>query len=145
MGLTALLIAMISGIAMAVQGSINSIMGKVTGLLEATLVVHVVGTGVILAGLFLLKLGKGDLARLPQVPWYAYLGGALGVAIVYGVIFSIPRLGVALATTAIIVGQVTTALTIDHFGLFGLEKISFTWVKGLGLALLAAGAKLMLK
>ncbi len=56
----------------------------------------------------------------------------------------IPRLGVASATTAIIVGQVLTALCIDHLGCFGLDKVPFTWTKLLGLALLAAGAWLLL-
>ncbi|MDN5366221.1 MAG: bacterial/archaeal transporter family-2 protein, partial [Thermacetogenium sp.] len=35
-------------------------------------------------------------------------------------------------------------LIIDHFGLFGLKEIPFTWWKLLGIVLLATGAKLML-
>ena len=58
--------------------------------------------------------------------------------------FSIPKLGVATATTAIIVGYVTTATLVDHFGLFGLQKIPFTWTKLIGVVLLAVGAKFML-
>ena len=54
------------------------------------------------------------------------------------------RIGVAAATTAIIVGQVGTALAIDHFGCFGLEKIPFTWIKAVGVACLALGGWLML-
>ena len=63
--------------------------------------------------------------------------------IIFGVAASIPRAGVANATTAIIIGQLITALLIDHFGLFGLEKVPFTFWKGLGLACLAAGGYLM--
>jgi transporter family-2 protein len=33
---------------------------------------------------------------------------------------------------------------IDQFGLFGLEKVSFTLLKFVGLVLLAVGARLML-
>lgn len=128
---------------MAVQGSLNSALGKVTGLLQATFVVHLIGT-VATGLLLLLPLSAGSLARLPQAPWYTFLGGALSVLIIYGVVASIPRLGAAVATTAIIVGQVGLATVIDHFGLFGLEKIPFNWVKLAGLALLAAGARLML-
>lgn len=146
MGLSiiALIIAAISGIAMALQGSINSALGKIIGLLEATFIVHVVGTLVTVAALFLFQLGQGNLSRLPQAPWYTYLGGAIGVLIIYGVVASMPRVGVANATTAIIVGQVITAMVIDHFGFFGLEQIPFSWWKALGLALLAAGARFML-
>jgi transporter family-2 protein len=73
------------------------------------------------------------------------LGGALGVLIIYAVAVSIPRLGVVSATTAIIVGQVTTAALVDHFGLFTLEPVPFTWLKALGFVLLVAGGWLMLR
>jgi transporter family-2 protein len=138
-----LLFAALAGAAMAVQGSWNSALGRVVGLAQATFVVHLVGS--LAAGLLLLlPLGAGSLTRLPQAPWYTFLGGILGVVIIYLVVASIPRLGVAVATTAIVVGQVGVAILIDHFGLFGLEKIPFTWLKLLGLALLAAGARLVL-
>ncbi len=139
-----MLVALLAGLAMALQGSLDSLLGKAVGLLEATFVVHVTGTLTVVVGLFVLGLGKGSLLKIAGAPWYSLVGGVLGVLIVYGVVFSIPKLGVAVATTAIIVGQVSTALAIDHFGLFGLEKIPFSWVKGAGLLLLAAGARLML-
>ena len=56
-----------------------------------------------------------------------------------------PLVGVAPATTAIIVGQVATAALIDHLGLFGMEKLGFEWLNGLGLLLLAAGGYLLLR
>jgi transporter family-2 protein len=43
-----------------------------------------------------------------------------------------------------VAAQVTTALLIDHFGLFGLQAIPFSWWKAAGLALLAIGTRLML-
>ena len=66
------------------------------------------------------------------------------MAIIALVATSIPRLGVAVATTAIIVAQVSTALLIDHLGLFGLQAVPFTWLKLVGMVLLAGGALLML-
>lgn len=141
--LIALLIAAVSGMAMAVQGSLNAVLGKYVGQIEATLIVHIIGS--VLAGLIVLVgLSKGNLGKLMQVPWYAYLGGILSVLIIYGVAASIPKVGVAVATTAIIVGQVSTAMLIDQFGCFGLEKIPFTFMKLIGLILLAVGARLML-
>lgn len=144
MFLIALLLACIAGVAMAIQGSMNTGLGRIIGLLEATFIVHVVGLAGVLTTLFLFRWGRGDLSKFSQAPWYLYLGGALGVIIVYTVVTSIDRVGVASATTAIIAGQVGTALLIDHLGLFGLEKIPFTWLKGVGLVLLAVGAKFML-
>jgi transporter family-2 protein len=139
-----LIIAAIAGIAMALQGSLNTALGKIIGMLETTFVVHAVGIAVIAAALYLFRLGSGSLALLQDAPWYTYLGGVLGVLIIFGVTVSISRAGVANATTAIIIGQLVTALIVDQCGLFGLEKIPFTLWKGLGLALLAAGGYLML-
>lgn len=128
---------------MAAQGSMNSAVSKVIGLSEATFVVHFSAT-ILMLVLLILSIGQGNWSNFYQLPWYYYLGGLIGVLITYGVVISIPKLGVAVATTAIIVGQVLTACLVDHFGFFGLEKIPFTWLKFLGLIFLAIGAKLLL-
>ena len=140
-----LLLALISGVLMAVQGSLNTALSKVVGLLETTFIVHVTGTIVLMILLFVLRMGKGNLYALPEAPWYAYLGGIVGVGIIYLVAASIPQVGVANATTAIIIGQVLTAIIIDHFGAFGLERMAYGWHQIAGLILLGVGAKLLLK
>ena len=142
--LLALLFALASGIAMALQGSLNSALAKVIGLLEATFIVHASAAVLLIIMVFILRIGHGDFSVYDHAPWYLYVGGAIGIAITVGVVASIPKLGVATATTAIIVGQVATACLVDQFGLFGLQKISFNWMKLVGIILLAAGAKLML-
>ncbi|NLI70445.1 MAG: DMT family transporter [Firmicutes bacterium] len=140
---SALLIAALAGAAMALQGSLNSVLSKETGLLEATLLVHVIGLA-FLGILFALKLNDGNLFDVGRAPWYSFLGGILGVAIIYGVVVAIPRIGVASATTAIIIFQVSTAMLIDHSGLFGLQSIPFNWYKLVGLLSLALGGYLVL-
>jgi transporter family-2 protein len=123
---------------------LNTALSKAVGLLETTFVVHITGTILLVVLLFGLRMGKGNLSALAEAPWYAYLGGVVGVAIIYLVAASIPDVGVANATTAIIVGQVLTAIIIDHFGAFGLEQMNFGWNQILGLVLLAIGGKLLL-
>ncbi|MDD4335178.1 MAG: DMT family transporter [Desulfotomaculaceae bacterium] len=140
-----LLVAAFSGVAMAVQGSINSALGKVIGLLESTFIVHLVGLLLVSLLLFICKLGDGCLADIQNAPWYSYLGGVLGVIIIYSVVLAIPKVGVAPATTAIILGQVFTAGLVDHLGLFGLNKIPFSFYKISGILLMAGGAWLVLK
>ncbi|MEW5761831.1 MAG: DMT family transporter [Bacillota bacterium] len=141
----ALLVACLAGVTMAFQGTVNAVLGRVAGLLEATFIVHGVGLAVAGALLFGLRLGDGSLLRAAHAPWYAYLGGVLGVLIVYGVVRAIPQVGVAPATTAIILGQVLTAALIDHVGLCGMQKIPFTWHRIAGTLLMAAGAWLLLR
>jgi len=139
----AVILALFSGVAMAVQGSLNSALGKLIGFLEAALLVHSTAT-LFLLMILLPSFRQGDLVRMISIPWYLWLGGMVGVFITYSVVATIPRLGVALTTAIIIAGQVTTALLTDHLGLFGLERLPFTWVKLLGLVLLILGARLML-
>jgi len=143
--LLALAIACLAGVTMAFQGAINSGAAKIIGLLEATFIVQAVGLVAAAVLLFVFRLGEGSLARLPDASWLPYVGGILGIAIIYGVMRSIPKAGVAPATTAIIIGQVLTAALIDHMGWFGLSKIPFNWWRILGTLLMAGGAFLLLK
>jgi transporter family-2 protein len=143
--LFALIIAAVAGIAMAVQGSLNAVLSKFIGLAETTFVVHLIGTLIVVGALFIFRISSENLTHWKEAPWYVYLGGALGVLIIFVVAFALPRAGVAKATTAIIIGQVTMAMLIDHFGLFGIEKAPVSWWKGLGLAFLAAGGYFMLR
>ncbi len=137
-----LIMAAASGSLMAIQGTFNSVLGKIIGLLEGTFSVHLLGT--VTAGLLLLLLGNGSFAKYLQVPWFAWLGGPIGVAIIFGVAISIPRLGVGVATTAIIGAQLLTAYLIDHFGLFGMDHIPFGLYKFLGIVLIVIGSKMLL-
>jgi transporter family-2 protein len=140
----ALLIAALAGLLMAVQGGINAKFSKVIGLLEASFIVHLIGTVFALILIFL-KAGEGSFNNLGKVPWYAYLSGVLSVGIIYGVAKAIPLVGAAVATTGIILAQVSGAAIIDHFGWFGLEPVEFHWLKGVGIILLAAGGYFLLR
>ncbi|NLY88817.1 MAG: DMT family transporter [Firmicutes bacterium] len=134
---------------MAVQGTLNALAGKIVGLIQATFIVNLLGS--VTAGLLLCFFNPGAtgfggiLQKIPSVPLYAWLGGPIGVAIIYGVAVSIPRLGVGMATTGIITLQLLTAYAIDHFGLLGREHLPFNWIKLTGILLLAAGSYLLLK
>ncbi len=138
------LLPCLAGMLMAVQGSINGHVSKVIGTLEGNFLMHSVGLVIIFLLLFVVGIGDGDWRRLPELPWYGYLSGLINVVIIYGVMVSIPRLGAASATTAIVAGQVATAVLIDWLGLFGLEKTPFSYTQAVGVAVLALGVKLLL-
>ncbi|HWQ74349.1 MAG TPA: DMT family transporter [Syntrophomonas sp.] len=138
------LIAAVSGAAMALQGTMNAALGKVVGLWESTLIVHVIGSVTTLIIILILGVGFSNFGKIGQAPWYVMLGGVLNVIIIYAVVRSMPKIGVGNATTAIIVAQVLTALLIDNFGAFGMKKMAFQYIDLLGTALLAAGAYILL-
>ena len=139
-----LILPFVAGMLMAVQGTINGLLGKIIGNWEGNLIVHCIATFIIFVLVLAVGIGDGDFGKWREVPWYGYLGGVINVVIIFGVMASIPKLGAAVATTAIIAGQLGTAMVIDWLGLLGMEKVSFSWLQILGLALLVAGGKLML-
>ena len=130
---------------MALQGTLNAALGKVIGVWESTFIVHAVGTVVVALLLFGFKLGHGNWGMVNQAPWYNYLGGILNVLIIFGVVFCIPKVGVGNATAVIVMLQILTAVVIDHFGFFGMEKIACKWWDLVGVVLLGIGAKLLLR
>lgn len=136
-------IAALAGAAMAVQGSLNSVLTKNTGIWPSMLWVHVTGT-ILVAVLLLVSKSSFSVLWTQPSPWPAYLGGLLNVLIIWGVIKSMPVIGVGNATTAIVLLQLITAVLIDNIGLLGLKKIGFCWWNLLGIILMAVGARLML-
>lgn len=138
------LFAAVAGAAMALQGTFNTAAGKVIGTAENTLLVHIIGA-LTIGILLLFGIGKGDFSQFREIPWYGWLGGVLSAVIIFGVIAAMDKLGVGNATAVIILFQISAALVIDCFGLFGAEKIPFAWSRVFGVVLLLIGTKMVLK
>lgn len=139
----ALIVAAISGSAMTFQGCINSELGEKTGPFVMALIVQFVGLLTALA-LFLVTASWRHWGALSKVAWYSILGGGIiGVAIIIGVAYTIPKTGAALGISAILIAQLLTALMCDHFGLFTTTKTPLTWMRLVGTALMIVGARLL--
>jgi bacterial/archaeal transporter family-2 protein len=130
------------GIALAVQPSINGRLAQKTGILESSCISFFVGT----LALFVLVLlvGQGSLAGVGRASWWELTGGFLGAFFVTCTILVVPRTGTLAALTAVIAAQLVTGIVLDHFGLFRLQQIPFDAWRGTGVALLAAGAAIVL-
>ncbi|NLB53873.1 MAG: DMT family transporter [Syntrophomonadaceae bacterium] len=139
-----LALAALAGSAMAIQGTWNAALGKILGIWQSTLLVHVIGTVTVLLIILFLGISFGSFSKIGSVPYYALLGGVLNVIIIFAVVKVIPSVGVGNATTAIIVAQISTAVLIDCMGAFGMKKISFQYLDILGIVLLAVGARILL-
>lgn len=138
----ALIAAALSGSAMTFQGCINSELGERAGSIMMAIVVQVTG---LIAAIILFTVTAswrrfGDLAG---VPWYSYTGGIIGVGIVIGVAYTIPKTGAALGISAILIAQLLTALLCDHFGLFTTSKTPLSWMRLVGTILMIVGARLL--
>lgn len=133
--------AVIAGAAMSVQGVMNTKLGDKAGVLETSAYVQL--TGFALALVIALLWGKGDIRQMTQAPWYTWLGGLLAPVITVTVMLSISGLSPTVGISAILLSQLTVAALIDALGWLGAEKMPFTWQKGVGAALMAAGVLLM--
>ncbi len=129
----AIAFAAISGILVGVNRQLNGRLGLATSPLIASLINHAVGFLLLtLAGLALGGLLSEGAA---QSPWFAYLGGPLGVVFVATSSWLIPRIGAVHTTLLLISGQMVSGLLLDLIrGTPGL-----LWARILGVALILTG------
>jgi transporter family-2 protein len=136
-------LGILAGALITVQSVLNSALGSRAGLFGAVLILTLVSIALLLV-LILAIPGTANFRALPAVSeWYLYGGGVLGVIILATPIFLIPRIGAALTLTTIVVGQLTLAVVVDHFGLFGVPKMEASLVRLAGVALVTLGAFLI--
>ena len=138
-----LALAVIAGIFIAVQAPTNAILGKASGSpVVAAFISFVVGM-VALGAMVAVSGGRLFAPELRGVPWYAWVGGVYGAFFVAMAAFAAPRIGVATMLTAAVAGQIFAALTLDHFGLLGLERQPISIERVAGALLVLVGAVLV--
>lgn len=76
-------------------------------------------------------------------PWYVYLVGALGIAIVASTSWCTLRVGASVFLAISTAGQIISSQLIDQFGLFGMPVQKFNAKQIPGYVLLAAGVALV--
>ena len=135
--LSGIIFSIVAGMAMSIQGVMNTRLGEGIGNMEANAFVQ--GTAFALALGVLLFYREGSFSELGSVNKLYWLGGALGLVITLTVMLGIKNLGTTLAISIILISQLLVAALIDAFGLMGSEKLAFGWSKYLGLALMTGG------
>ena len=136
-----LIIALAAGVALATQSAINTQLAKAMSgeAVIATFISFAVGTIV----LFFIAWVKtdlwGNLSTVPSQPWWKLIGGILGAVVVFTTVLLAPKLGITAMLFFIIVGQLITAATIDHFGLIGMPIREVNITKFIGLIIVASG------
>ena len=143
-GVAVALTAVVGGL-VALQGPINSGLGKHIGTFQAAFFSFATGTVIlaILAGLA--KGGYGQIAEARHLAPQYLIGGALGVCYVSCVLVTVRTLGAGGIVAASIAGQLTMSVIVDQFGLLGVDQDPITVSKLLGVLLLAAGTLLVVR
>ena len=132
-----IIIAIISGISMSVQGVFNTRLGEKIGIWETNVIVQ--GIALVSTLLICIFFGRGNYHELKNANKLYLLSGILAVVITFTVMKSIGSMGATCAIAIILVAQLVAAALIDAFGLFGSEKINFSLKEFLGVAIMIAG------
>lgn len=136
--MTGFLIALLSGALMSIQGVFNTQVTKTAGMWVSNAWVQL--SAFTVCALMWFIMGRDDVTAITRVePRYMLLGGAIGAGITWTVIKSVAALGPAKSALLIVVAQLVVAYLIELFGLFGMEKASWSWLKAGGLALALIG------
>ncbi|WP_026881996.1 DMT family transporter [Clostridium akagii] len=131
------ILSILSGLCMSLQGVFNSRLSEKIGLLETN--VFVQGTAFLLSTIILIIAGKHNFKNIKGVNKIYLLGGVLAVIIIYTVMKGISSLGTTYAISTILISQLITAGVIDAFGLFGAKKINFGTNEILGVIIMLTG------
>jgi transporter family-2 protein len=138
-----ILIGLISGVAVGLQSPLASMITQRLGMLESIFIIHI--GGALLITIPLIFLGGGNLGDWRNLPWYALGAGSMGLIVVAGVSFMIPRVGVATAITLIIAGQLVISSILDHYGLLGVHIRHIDAQRLIGLIVVFLGAWLTVR
>jgi bacterial/archaeal transporter family-2 protein len=137
-------LAFFAGVVLPLQVGLNGELSRWVGSpVRASLISFAVGT--ILLGLLTAVAFRGwpSPGKLADVPWWAWLGGALGAFYVVGSIITGPRIGAVAFVAAVVAGQSVASVVLDNYGWAGFAERAITPGRILGLVLLAAGVTLV--
>lgn len=139
--ITLITMAGLAGILVSLSRQINGRLSLSTSPLQASFWNHIVGCAALtLLGLALGGLTFGTLfpTSAANAPWFAYIGGPIGVIFVASGSWLITRIGAVNTALLVIGGQMVSGVVLDL--LSGVP--STLWANALGVALILAGVAL---
>lgn len=134
-----ILIGILSGALMSIQGVFNTEVTKHAGMWITAGFVQLFAFVVCVIAWFV--TGRdGSVSELVHMqPKYMLLGGAIGAFITYTVVASMNQIGPARSVMFIVASQLIVAYIIELCGLFGVEKQQFDLQKLIGLIVMIIG------
>lgn len=109
-----ILLAVLGGVLTTLSMVVSSTLGKRIGLIQST-IIHYIGG--LVGGIFIL-IGLGSattpsIMEMSNMPIYIFLGGIIGVMVVYISNVVIPKIPVVYSTLLMFSGQMICAIIID--------------------------------
>lgn len=119
-----LLLAVVGGAILSIQAAINGQLGNQVGVFKSAFLTFSVGA--LLTGLLILFFEPRQAQTLMDVPKWQLLGAMFGVPYIVIMVLAVQRIGTAVATVAVIFGQLTMSMLIDNFGWLGNASVPFS-------------------
>lgn len=139
-----MVLGIVAGICICLEGSFNSLLGRHVGVLKAALAPFSIGLISIIIIIILFDKGKGiKITPWMEAPWYSFLGGVMAAIFVGIIILIVPKVGITATLTSVIVGQLMMSLFIESMGWFALERIPVSVPRVVGVLFLLAGMRLI--
>ena len=133
-----------AGVSFVVQQAVNAnLRAEIGSPFWAGLISYLGGSLAMLLAVLALREAwpsPQTIARSSGMSWTGGLFGAIYIAIS---ILLLPRLGAATVLALIVLGQMLTAITFDHFALLGAPQHSASMVRLAGVGLIVAGVVLV--
>ena len=140
----AYLLGLVAGFGLTVQVAMNSQLRKVLDSANlAAVISFVVGLVALVVWFVAMRTPLPAREALTTVPAWAWFGGMLGAFYVASSTVVAAELGATSLLVLALLGQLTTALVIDHFGWLDMPVHPITWSRMAGVLLLGAGVWLV--
>lgn len=122
-----MLLAVLGGATLSVQAAINGRLGSQMGVLKSAFLTF--SLGALVTALLIFYFEPVQAVTLLDVPKWQLMGAMLGVPYIVIMVVAVQRIGTGIATVAVIFGQLTMSMLIDHFGWLGNTSIHFTYTR----------------
>lgn len=139
-----MLLALVAGAVLPVQGAINGLLRQDLG---APFVVGAISfavatlsmIAVLLVTLLLMDGARPQLGGLRTMPWWGWIGAVCGATYVTTVFVAIPAIGTAATVGLTVAGQQIVSLFVDRYGWFRLPQREISTLRFAGVVVLLLG------
>ncbi len=119
-----IILSVVGGALLSVQAAINGQLGSKVGVFRSAFLTFSVGA--LITALLIFFFETKHAVTLLEVPKWQLLGALLGVPYIVIMVLAVQRIGTAVATVAVIFGQLAMSMLIDNFGWLHNEAIPFS-------------------
>lgn len=127
MTLIMVILSIIAGALLSIQAAVNSQLGSVVGTFRSAFLTFSIGA--LITAMLIYLFEPKHAVTLLDVPKWQLIGALFGVPYVAIMAFSVQRIGAAVATVAVITGQVAMSIMVDTFGWFHNPVIEFSFTR----------------